>query len=153
MPSTNQAGGDQDVTEFPNLEDDLGHNPARFLDWEIVGAGSHDKAVANGRSLLLKARIRGIDRIAAVRAYKAVERHPDVGPTTGPREGVIRLLDQREEFLEEHGEREDNWEYGPRRPPEMVDTESAFPGPDTSATDKLHRGRQAATDGGSNTHE
>jgi len=148
MPSTNQAGGDQDVKEFPRLVADIGHNPARFLDWKIVGAGSQDDGVANGRALLLKARVRGIERIDVVRAYKAVERNEDVGPTEEPREGVIRLLDQREEFLQEYGEREDHWPLGPRRPPEMFDTESAIPEREDSAADKLHRRRRAATDGG-----
>jgi|GEM_PF-5337179 len=143
MPSTNQAGG-RDLPELPGIEEDIGHNPARFLDWDLVGHAD--------RKGLLKSRIRGIDKIAVCRAYWAAEHHPDVGPTDGPREGVLRLLDQREEFLEEHGERPERLMFGPRRPPEYYATETdddRDEKPRTAAA-KLSRMRseRVATDGG-----
>lgn len=146
MPSTNQAGG-RDFPEFNNIEEDIGHNPARFLDWTLVGQNVDD-----GRKLLLKARIRGIDRIPVCRAYKAVERALGRGPAGGPREAVIRLLDQREEYLEEVGERPERLSYGPRRPPEYYATETDDDRDERprTAAEKLSRMRsgRVATDGG-----
>jgi len=147
MPSTNQAGG-RTYPAFDNIEAGIGHNPARFLDWEIVSDES--------RKMLLKARIRGIDRIAVCRAYKAVERALGRGSAGGPREAVIRLLNQREEFLEERGERPDRLSYGPRRPPEYYATESSDQDerPRTAA-EKLSRMRsdRVAADGGEDRDE
>jgi len=150
MVSTNQSSSGRDLPEFPNIEEDLGYNPARFLDWRLVGAGPADSDIGNGRLMLLKAKIRGVDRIAVLRAFEAVERNPRVGPEEGPRSGVIQLLHQREDQLSERGERPDRLPYGPRRPPSMLDVESAAPDRERTAADRLHARRRAATDGGEN---
>jgi len=83
------------------LKDDIGENPARFLDHSVVehGEGHTDHTLAR----MVLDRIGGIDRLEVVRAWKDVERRLD----RGPRDAVINLLDQREEVLQEHGERPD----------------------------------------------
>ncbi|WP_436931655.1 hypothetical protein [Halosimplex halobium] len=151
MPSTNQAGG-RDCEAFDKIEADIGHNPARFLDWDFLAETYGDSKVKSGRKMLLKSRISGIDRIEVIRAYKAVERALGRGPAGGPREGVIRLLDQREEFLQERGERPERLMFGPRRPPEYYVTETGGEDDDRprTAAEKLSRMRseRVATDGG-----
>ncbi|WP_436924936.1 hypothetical protein [Halosimplex amylolyticum] len=151
MPSTNQAGG-RDFPAFDNIEADIGHNPARYLDWDFLAESYGDRDIKSGRKLLLKARIRGIDRIEVVRAYKAVERAIGRGPAGGPREAVMRLLDQREQFLQEAGERPERLSYGPRRPPESYATETDDERDEQplTAAEKLSRMRsgRVATDGG-----
>ncbi|WP_132060224.1 hypothetical protein [Halorussus amylolyticus] len=81
------------------LKDRHGENPARFLDHRLVeyGADHTDHTL----SRMVKDRVRGIDRIEIVRVWKAVERRLD----RGPRKPILDLLDEREAFLEEHGER------------------------------------------------
>jgi hypothetical protein len=122
------------------------------LDVDFLEGEHPDPDVKNGRKLLLKARIQGIDRISVCRAYAAVERDLGRGPNGGPREAVIRLLEQREEFLQQHGEREDHWSYGPRRPPEMFDSESRIEERPATALDKM-QSQQVATDGGERSDE
>ena len=127
---------------FPNVAEEIGEDPARFLDRELVGVG--DSAPA----MLVKARIRGIRKLSTIRAWKAVERALGRGPDDGPREGVMRLLRQREEFIEEH--EPNRWRLGPRRPPEWFDTgESDDRERELTALEKVRSGR-LATDGGEN---
>jgi len=151
MSSTHQAGG-RDYEDFPKLVEEIGHNPAQFLDWDFLAETYGDSKVKSGRKMLLKARIQGIDRTEVIRAYKAVERALERGPADGPREAVIRLLDQREEFLRNRGERPERLMYGPRRPPKYYATH-IDDGPDgrpRTAAEKLSRMRsdRVATDGG-----
>lgn len=75
--------------QFPSLRDQIGEDPARYLDRDDL--------------YIAKIRIRGIDFIEVVRAWKAVERRID----RGPREEVMQLLEERESFLQEHGERDE----------------------------------------------
>lgn len=58
--------------------------------------------------------VRGMDRIARVRAWRAVERALGRGVGGGPRSDVLDLLDDREATLEEIGERPDRLAHGPR---------------------------------------
>jgi hypothetical protein len=95
MPSESQPGSTVDREEFSRLRSDIGEDPARFLDHELV-------TDQNLRELAL-ARIRGIDEIATCRAWIAVERRLD----RGPREAIIERLQERIETLEEIGERPD----------------------------------------------
>lgn len=82
---------------FPKLRERFSEDPARFLDREF----------RDGGRALIEARIRGIDFIPVVRAWKAVERNARVGPGE-PRRAVLELLDEREQTLEEIGERPEN---------------------------------------------
>jgi len=115
MPSRNQSGT-QHRESFPVLQEQIGEDPGRYLDCDLVGPDVDD-----GRVMLVRARIRGIDSIETVRAWIAVERRLGHGPADGPREGIIRLLDQREERLEDIRERPDRLPHGPRRPCECCD--------------------------------
>ncbi|WP_435145942.1 hypothetical protein [Halobaculum sp. P14] len=93
MPSENSPADHDDREEFPRLRDDLGEDPARFLDRDELGGPD--------AMMLAKARIRGIDSIATARAWIAVERALD----RGPRDAVISLLENRIDDLEANGER------------------------------------------------
>jgi len=95
MPSESQPGSTVDREEFSRLRSDIGEDPTRFLDHELV-------TDQNLRELAL-ARIRGIDEIATCRAWIAVERRLD----RGSREVIIERLQERIETLEEIGERPD----------------------------------------------
>lgn len=81
-----------DREEFPNLREDIGEDPARYLD--------HDYFLM---CETIRARIRGIDSFAVLRAWEAVERRID----RGPRDKVLEWLEEREAELGEIGERED----------------------------------------------
>ena len=85
--------------QYPNLREDLGEDPARWLDHRLVeyGADYTDHTL----SRMVRDRIHGIDRIAVVNAWIAVERNLD----RGPRRPIIQLLEKRLVYLEEHGER------------------------------------------------
>lgn len=88
------------------LEEQIGEDPGRVLDVELKGP----HAVGDEPLLTAKARIRGIDRIAVVRAYMAAERRLGRGPDGGPRTGTMMLLERREEFLRMRGERPEDLE-------------------------------------------
>lgn len=81
-----------DREQFPQLKDDVGEDPARFLDHDLV---------SSEWSAIVEFRIRGIDRLPVLRAWLAIERRLD----RGPRDYVIDLLEERERFLQEHGDR------------------------------------------------
>ncbi|WP_423745088.1 hypothetical protein V5735_03420 (plasmid) [Haladaptatus sp. SPP-AMP-3] len=82
------------------LKEDVGENPARFLDHALVeyGASHTDETIQS----LVVARIRGICYLEVVNAWIAVERKLD----RGPRDNIISLLEERKAYLEENGERE-----------------------------------------------
>ena len=83
------------------LKRKLGENPARFLDHDLVERGHRHTDHTLQR--LVRARIRGIDRLEVVNAWIAVERKLD----RGPRDQIIDLLEERKDYLEDHGERPD----------------------------------------------
>ena len=133
------------------LQEDIGEDPGRFLDMDLF---ARDAAGSTGH--LLRARIRGIDRLDVLRAWIAAERRLD----RGPREKVIELLEEREAELQEIGERPDRLPLGPRRPPEWTTQESAAVFIDEDGTERdqerstFTRSRHAvATDGGESNAE
>lgn len=134
--SSKAAGSGPTREQFPGLKDDIGEDPARFLDHELV--------TDEDMRRLVFARIRGIDTIAACRAWIAVERNLD----RGPREKIIETLQARIDMLEEIGERPDRLEYWESRDiPEkrvLIDGVPADEQPD-SAVDKAS---QIRSDGG-----
>jgi len=95
VPSESRPGSSVDREEYPRLRSDIGEDPARFLDHELV--------TDEDMRRLVFARIRGIDTIATCRAWVAVERNLD----RGPREKVIETLERRLDTLEQIGERPD----------------------------------------------
>jgi hypothetical protein len=137
MPSESQSHAEPSRATFPTLRDKIDEDPARFLDHDIFGTPC-------GMGRMMRARIQGIDDLETIRAWRAVERKIN----RGPRERVLEWLDDREEELEEIGERPDRLKLGPRRPPEWFDSESAIEIEYGSAADKVADMR-ARTDGGS----
>jgi hypothetical protein len=141
VPSTIQSGQtSRDRESFPALRDDLGEDPAKFLDRPLVEYGE-DHTDHTGRRMF-EDRVSGIDSLAVIRAWKAVERRLD----RGPREAVVQVLEQRESFLEREGEREERIAgkvpYRPRVAPRtaadyqaMVDESGQFV--DTAALERL----------------
>jgi hypothetical protein len=99
--SLNKPAASNDRERFPSLKEDIGEDPARYLDHDLIERGS--RATSTTLQPLVRARIRGIDEIGVVRAWIAVERRLD----RGPRESVIELLEERLAYLQEYGERED----------------------------------------------
>jgi hypothetical protein len=79
-----------------NLEAAIGEDPARYLDRSL--------ASGNGRELAF-ARIPGIDRLEVVNAWRAAERRLATRDDREPRGKLLDLLDEREAYLQEHGER------------------------------------------------
>jgi len=88
-----------DRDTFPNLRDDLGEDPARFLDRPLVDPSG----VGSSPFELARARIRGIDKLAVINAWIAVEKQID----RGPRDRVLDLLQERMTELEANGGRPD----------------------------------------------
>ncbi|USZ75645.1 hypothetical protein NGM07_20005 [Halorussus vallis] len=108
---------DSNAQAFRKLKDDIGENPAQFLDRPLRSDGE--------LPLMIRDRIKGIDRLAVLHAYRAVERKlqrgkdiqnlPDsVDPDAldfyehdiePGRQRVLDALDARQQYLEEHGER------------------------------------------------
>lgn len=90
---------------FPKLAEEIGEDPARFLDHDLVERGS-SRTSSTGQDLL-RARIRGIDEKKIARAWIAVERRLD----RGPRSTVLEWLEDRLAYLEDHGDREERLDF------------------------------------------
>lgn len=84
------GGPTRDRAEFPAIVEQIGEDPARFLDRDV---SADDLAPL----------IRGIDSVERVRAWAAVERAID----RGPRREILEALDRRGDVLDEIGERAD----------------------------------------------
>jgi len=93
---------------FPQLREDLGEDPARYLDVPMFIDGNREPPLFTAF-----ARIRGIDRLEVANAWLAVERRLD----RGPRDPVVEALEERIAYLEEAGERPGTvpTEEGPER--------------------------------------
>lgn len=109
---------------FPRVKEYIGEDPARYLDQELD---------AHGRELV-EARIRGIDYLATVRAWIAVERSLGRGPGGGPRPEVIKQLEEREAYLDAEGDRDERLDLDAARrlseeqrsPDALGDVETAY---------------------------
>jgi len=101
MPATGQHNEQAVATPDPSpaLSAEHGENPARFLQEDIqIDAGDGTSGE------LMFARIRGIETVALVRYWGAMERRLADMEGRDPRDRVIQALAQRERQLEEHGE-------------------------------------------------
>ena len=124
-----------DRERFDHLREDIGEDPARFLDRDLLSD-------SNSRMLAL-ARIRGIDRYAVASAWLAVERQIE----RGPRARIVDQLEERKEFLSVAGDRDERTPEDPQVLPLFVDIEDSV---DIEHADAASaRIRQLATDGGS----
>lgn len=83
----------------PTLVEEIGEDPAQFLDRPVSHADQWPKA-----------RIDGIERLAVCRAWMAVERKLGRGDGGGPRDLVMQWLEAREAFLQEAGDLEERME-------------------------------------------
>lgn len=92
------GGKRRDRERFPDLKENIGEDPAQYLDVDRVD----DLQLA-------RARIRGIDYLATLRAWKAVERNLVENGVVSEhhRQQVMGWLDEREADLEELGERDE----------------------------------------------
>lgn len=114
MPSQNQPADTSDRLQCPALVEDIGEDPARWLDWDLLA----DTA----RAEIVRTLIDGIDTVERLRAWRAVERklaNDDENdgarnPLEDPRGRIMQRLDQREEWLKLNGERPDRLAFGPR---------------------------------------
>lgn len=133
------AAGSESYPWTENLKADIGEDPARYLAVDRVD-DLH----------LARARIRGIDFLATLRAWRAVERR------LADRDKVHEWLDERESELEEIGDRDERMadqDIEARREA-TPSTESAVEFPDRDGTYPFtnsvdaDRYRAVATDGG-----
>lgn len=132
------GGPTRDREQFPAVEERIGEDPARFLDYP------EDP----DRLRLAYARIRGIDRQEVIVEWLRVERELE----RGPRETVIGWIQERNRELVERGDRDDHLE---QRREIRDDVSSEYIWADTpdgelpvSASAKLSSSRTFATDGG-----
>lgn len=91
------GGNTRSHPSFPDIEDQLGYNPARFLDHEDSATISETSELA-----MAQAMIRGIEDVATVRTWVTVETPLD----RGPRQQVIAWLNQRQATLQDTGAHE-----------------------------------------------
>lgn len=141
MPSKGSPASTSSVPEWrKRLKDDLGEDPGRFLDRDLLSRpiayhrvdDEHGGTRMETRpdtdcstaATLVSARIRGIDRLDRLSAWRAVERKLD----RGPRPKVMALLQEREQVLQEHGERPDRLDEQDRR--DLEPTESVVEWPE-----------------------
>ena len=112
MPSQNQPA---DTSERMHCyQENIAEDPARWLDWDMLADSS--------RKDLVFSVIDGIDSYERLEAWRAVEKrlanddYADQArnPLEETRDAIMRRLDQREEWLDLHGERSD-------RMPEDID--------------------------------
>jgi len=99
VPSEHSPSSMLGRERVPELVERIGEDPARWLDRSLFGGESDTSAPG----IMIRARIRGIDDLGVLSAWKAVERRLD----RGPREKVMQMLEDREQELEEIGERPD----------------------------------------------
>ena len=123
MPTEDSRGSDRGREEFATLVEDIGEDPARFLDRDLFDHGitrleerdapAFDEAnqcvvredVVSAPGKMIRDRIDGIETIAVARAWKAIERRLERTPEGG-RDVIIGLLDDRIDELEANGERD-----------------------------------------------
>lgn len=94
-------------TDRYRSEDRHADEAGRFLDRDVTAED-------------LMPLIRGMDRIARIRAWKAVERKLGRGVGGGPRSEILEALEERETMLEVIGERPDRLTHGPRQSYDQV---------------------------------
>ena len=102
------------------IHEEIGEDPAEALDKPLVPP-STDR---HSPLLQARARIRGIDYLDVLDTWEEVERRLD----RGPRDTVLAWIEERREFLEEHGERDERMASQPRRTvPDRDDQEEDNP--------------------------
>ncbi|WP_136688649.1 hypothetical protein [Halorhabdus amylolytica] len=163
MPSKHSPSSTQDRIECPDIAEEIGHDPARFLDHDLMtseyqrleierdSSGSvveartvPDRYCSTGAAFV-KSIISGIDRLEVIDAWLEVETQR---LDRGPRKTVVAELNQRRAELEEIGERPDRLPEGPRRPPKWYHQDDDGDSDDEQLTAMEQLEKRAATDGG-----
>lgn len=136
MPSTNQSSDRRERLHCDRLQDRIDEDPARWLDWDLLSRPDRRK--------LVYSLIDGIDSYERLAAWRSVERKLandrfaeqvaiDIDEPRGP---IMQRLDEREGWLELHGERPDRLLCGPRPPCECCDGEAEVTPADLRKRDK-----------------
>lgn len=100
MPAPKQQrAADGERQEFPGIAERIGHDPAKFLDRDLVERGPNHTWQTSKHLVL--ALIKGLPTIGKVNGWLKVEKQLD----RGPREPIVELLETRLDYLIEHGER------------------------------------------------
>lgn len=110
---------------YPSIKADLGYNPARFLNHDLLETG--DGGTTESNQMLVRAVIRGLGSVAAVRAWTVVERNlAHQVDDREPRQPVLDWLAEREAELEGQGDLKDRLEAAEIPPrEERVDRRTA----------------------------
>jgi hypothetical protein len=104
---------------YPHVEDEIGEDPARFLDREILTSTSLSTVTRDGFKPdvrvsdpleFIASRIRGIDRLEVIGAWYGVERRLIRTPDRG-RDQIRELLQDRAAEIREHGDRDEQLEH------------------------------------------
>jgi len=141
MPSTTQAGDRDERLRCPRTRERIGEDPARWLDRELI-------TDADRREIVLTL-IDSMDSIERVRAWRACElrlanpQEDDTprNPLDEPRGRIMQRLDQREAWLELHGERSERLPEGPRRPCDCCGADGGVSAADLRERDEGAAGR------------
>ena len=115
MPSQNQGGSQRQRRRF---DDDLADEAARWLDWDLL---NHKR-----RRQVVRSIIKGIDRLERVRAWKAAEKIIASEHDREPRAKILQWLDQREDWLEMYGDRDDRLDER-EDPRDLPPVETTYP--------------------------
>lgn len=105
IPVRRAVADEPDRQQFPELVEAINEDPAQFLD--------HDLDADHDQRRLAVGRIEVIDYLGVVNAWIQVERQLD----RGPRDPIIELLEQRREWILEHGDRDERLEAAGERTP------------------------------------
>jgi hypothetical protein len=139
--ATERPADQSERHEFPAFREELGEDPARFLDRDLLAKperpvyDTDDRGrtvvrwrpdMASAAGVLVRDRIRGIDDVDVLTAWRQVERRLARGEDGGPRDRVLKWLDEREAELRDLGERPDRLPFGPRRRREKPDDRDVF---------------------------
>jgi hypothetical protein len=129
------------VPAFPDIKQQLGYNPARFL---VPTADAMDELSWTTR---VKAFIRGMDDVATVRAWLRVEAALELGANGGPRKKVIRWLNQRQAVIEGRDVPVDDTEHTAAAARDETTEPVDEPGPPTPSNE-VNTATAVAADGG-----
>jgi len=156
MPSQNQSADRSERERFPEVAEEIGEDPARWLDHDMLKqtlvrqevdpnsefgqmrlVEDNDKNSTFGK--MFRARVRGIDKLFVIRKWLEVEHELDRGPR---HKQVIEPLKERAQDLKENGERS---HYLPLKHRDYDRDLAPVDGPEL---DQRTAGEKIATDGG-----
>jgi hypothetical protein len=134
-----------DRPTFPEVEETIGEDPARFL-----AAPKHQVDTATVTDLC-RARIRGIDFEATARAWIGVANalHQDGELSDASYQLLVGLLEDRIQWLDEHGDRDERMARQGRREISQAHIERKRERPDRHAGTASAKIARLRSDGGS----